>query len=83
LYLVILRFDDLRHYHWSSLGREYKDCFYFLSAVLSRGYAWSGGVRARLCRALVIALNRGVKTDKIGFDLSIITVVISAGLAMG
>jgi len=41
-------------------------------AMLSQGYV-----------ELRLALGRGVRTDIIGFDLSIIIMVISAGLALG
>jgi len=44
------------------------------------------GGQSRLSQGYVelrLALGRGVRTDIIGFDLSIITMVISAGLELG
>jgi len=48
-------------------------------ARLGQGYVGLG----RGYVELRLALCRGVRTDKIGFDISIITMVISAGLALG
>jgi len=74
--------------YFTLIGRPYvenRNCFYFLSAVLCRGYAGSGEVisTSQGYVELRFALGRGVRTDIIGFELSIITMVISAGLCLG